>query len=42
MNKKYIVRLTLEEKLELEQLSNQGKATARKLTHAGGRILLFI
>lgn len=38
MNKKYIVRLTPEEKQELEQLINQGKAAARKLTHA--RILL--
>jgi hypothetical protein len=32
MNKKYIVRLTPEEKQELEQLINQGKAAARKLT----------
>ncbi len=38
MNKKYIVRLTPEEKQALEQLINQGKAAARKLTHA--RILL--
>lgn len=38
MNKKYIVRLKPEEKQELEQLINQGKAAARKLTHA--RILL--
>jgi transposase len=38
MNKKYIVRLKPKEKQELEQLINQGKAAARKLTHA--RILL--
>ena len=38
MNKKYIVKLTAEEKQHLEQLLNQGKAAARKLTHA--RILL--
>ena len=38
MNKKYIVRLTPKEKLELEQFINKGKAAARKLTHA--RILL--
>lgn len=38
MNKKYIVKLTAEEKQQLEQLINQGKAAARKLTHA--RILL--
>jgi transposase len=38
MNKKYIVRLTPEEKQQLEQLLNQGKTAARKLTHA--RILL--
>jgi hypothetical protein len=38
MKKKYIVRLTPEEKQELEQLLNKGKAAARKLTHA--RILL--
>lgn len=38
MNKKYIVRLIAEEKQQLEQLINQGKAAARKLTHA--RILL--
>ena len=38
MKKKYIVRLTPEEKQELEQLINKGKAAARKLTHA--RILL--
>lgn len=38
MNKKYIVRLTAEEKQQLEQLINQGKEAARKLTHA--RILL--
>ena len=38
MNKKYIVRLTPEEQLELEQLISKGKAAARKLTRA--RILL--
>lgn len=38
MNKKYIVRLTQQEKQELEQLIRVGKAAARKLTHA--RILL--
>lgn len=38
MNKKYIVRLTPSEKQALEQLINQGKTAARKLTHA--RILL--
>ncbi len=38
MNKKYIVRLTASEKQALEQLINQGKTAARKLTHA--RILL--
>ena len=38
MNKKYIVKLTAEEKQQLEQLLNQGKAAARKLTPA--RILL--
>ena len=38
MNKKYTVRLTPEEKQELQHLINQGKAAARKLTHA--RILL--
>ncbi len=38
MNKKYIVKLTAQEKQQLEQLLNQGKAAARKLTHA--RILL--
>ncbi|MBD1836196.1 helix-turn-helix domain-containing protein [Cyanobacteria bacterium FACHB-472] len=38
MNKKYILRLTPEEKQQLEQLINQGKTAARKLTHA--RILL--
>lgn len=38
MNKKYIVKLTPEEQEKLSQLLNQGKAAARKLTHA--RILL--
>lgn len=39
MKKKYIVRLTQQEKQELEQLIRVGKAAARKLTHA--RILLL-
>lgn len=38
MNKKYIVKLTTDEKHYLEQLISKGKAAARKLTHA--RILL--
>ena len=36
--KKYIVSLTLEERTELEQLVNTGKAPAYKINHA--RILL--
>ena len=38
MNKKYIVRLTPEERTSLETLISSGKAPARTLTHA--RILL--
>jgi transposase len=38
MNKKYRVTLTAEERQELEALVSQGKAAARKITHA--RILL--
>ncbi len=38
MNKKYVVRLTLEERTTLETLISTGKAPARTLTHA--RILL--
>ena len=38
MNKKYIVRLTPEERTALETLMSTGKAPARTLTHA--RILL--
>ena len=38
MNKKYIVRLTAEERAHLHQMLSAGKAAARKLLHA--RILL--
>lgn len=38
MNKKYIIRLTPEERTELEQMTKVGKAAARKLLHA--RVLL--
>ena len=38
MNKKYIVRLTAEERVGLQQMISTGKAAARKLLHA--RILL--
>jgi hypothetical protein len=39
MTKIYIVRLSAEERAQLEQLVSKGKAAARKLTHA--RILLL-
>lgn len=38
MNKKYIVRLEPQERLQLQKLVSAGKGAARKLTHA--RILL--
>lgn len=38
MNKKYIIKLTLEERAGLQQMISVGKAAARKLLHA--RILL--
>jgi hypothetical protein len=38
MNKKYVVRLTSEERLTLQRLVSVGKAAARKILHA--RILL--
>ena len=38
MNKKFIVRLSVEERSQLEALIARGKAAARKLTRA--RILL--
>ena len=34
MKKKYIVRLTPEERVELEKLVSAGEARARKLMHA--------
>jgi hypothetical protein len=34
MNKKYIVRLTAEERAHLHQMLSAGKAAARKLLHA--------
>jgi len=39
MNKKHVVRLTFEERAELEALTNTGQASARKLTRA--RVLLL-
>ena len=39
MSKIYVVKLTAEERSQLEQLVSRGKAAARKLTHA--RILLL-
>jgi hypothetical protein len=39
MNKKFIVRLSVEERSQLEALVAKGKAAARKLTRA--RILLI-
>jgi hypothetical protein len=38
MNKKFIVKLTSQERIDLQELLNKGKAAANKLTHA--RILL--
>lgn len=38
MNKKYVVKLTLDERTQLHQMISAGKAAARKLLHA--RILL--
>jgi hypothetical protein len=38
MNKKYVVRLTSEERVKLQRLVSVGKAAARKILHA--RILL--
>lgn len=40
MNKKYIVRLTQDERKQLEELVSKGKAAARKIKHAN--ILLKI
>lgn len=40
MNKKYVVRLTSEERARLLQLVNVGKAAARKILHA--RVLLLV
>jgi hypothetical protein len=39
MNKKYVIRLTSEERQTLQQLVNVGKAAARKILH--GRVLLL-
>jgi len=39
MNKKYVVRLTSEERLTLQRLVSVGKTAARKILHA--RILLL-
>lgn len=39
MNKKHVVRLSLEERAELEALTKTGQASARKLTRA--RVLLL-
>jgi hypothetical protein len=39
MNKKHVVRLTSEERIELETLTSTGEASARKLTRA--RVLLL-
>ena len=40
MNKKYVVRLTSEERATLERLVGVGKAAARKILH--GRVLLQV
>ncbi len=40
MNKKYVVRLTAEERAQLESIISKGKAAARKITHA--QILLKV
>ena len=40
MNKRYVVRLTEEERKELQGLVSRGRAAARKITHA--RVLLQV